>query len=153
MNRTVVIIIGAILAIALGVLVAWLLVASTRTANQPSTGTTSPAPQGSPSDNVPIDPNAANPGDSKTASVLIENSAFTPAKLTIKKGTTVTWTNNDNIGHNVVSDDDAPAGGPPKTADVFGQGEVFSFTYDSVGIFPYHCAPHPFMQGAVEVVE
>lgn len=88
-----------------------------------------------------------------TSSVVIEGGAFKLPSITVKKGTTVTWTNKDDTQHNVVSDSDAPAGGPPQEADLLSKGESFSFTYDTVGVFRYHCAPHPFMQGTVEVTE
>lgn len=162
MNRTVIIVIGAVLAVAVGVVVIWLLATSAQPIQQPANNTSDQnqgqeqpevGGQDTPSDQVPLDPNAANNSGSQTASVIIENSAFTPARITVKKGTTVTWTNEDSMEHNVVSDDDAPAGGPPKTADLLSQGEVFSFKFDTVGTFPYHCTPHPFMQGTVEVVE
>lgn len=84
--------------------------------------------------------------------VAIKNSAFTPRKITIKKGVTVTWTNQDSMSHNVVSDSDAPAGGPAKDAPLLGNGETFSHTYNTVGTFNYHCGPHSF-KGTVEVVE
>lgn len=159
MNRTAVILIGVVLAVAVGAVVIWLLATSApQTAQQPATGTPSTPPSAqqeeSTSDEVPLDPdNSSTPSESMTASVEIKSSSFTPASLTVKKGTTVTWTNKDSIGHNVVSDEDAPEGGPPKTADLLGQGEVFSFTFNTVGTFGYHCVPHPFMQGTVEVVE
>src|SRR5450759_4862311 len=36
-------------------------------------------------------------------SVAIANYAFTPQTLTVKAGTTVTWTNDDSVPHNVIS--------------------------------------------------
>jgi plastocyanin len=154
MNKATVIAIGVVLAIGFGLVVAWLLIAANTSANLTSSDVSAPAPEGSAAEQVPLDPNAtANPADSNTANVLIENSSFIPAKITVKKGTVVTWTNNDAVGQNVVSDDNAPQGGPPRTANVLKQGEVFSFTFDTVGMFPYHSSPNAFMQGEVEVVE
>lgn len=85
--------------------------------------------------------------------VAIQNSAFSPATITVKKGTTVTWTNQDSMGHNVVADDASNSGGLPTAADLLSKGESFSHTFDTAGTFDYHCTPHPFMKGTVEVVE
>lgn len=86
-------------------------------------------------------------------SVAIKDFAFTPAKITVKKGTTVTWTNEDSMGHNVVADDTANSGGLPSSSELLSQGEQFTHTFTEVGTFAYHCAPHPNMKGTVEVVE
>lgn len=153
MNRTAIITIGAVLAVAVGGVVIWLLAASSQPIKENTTATSSNQSNQSTSDDVPLSQAANGQNDSKATSVTIQDMSFQPAKITVKKGTTVTWTNKDDVGHNVVSDNDAPAGGPPKTANLIGKNEVFSFTYDTVGTFPYHCTPHPFMQGTVEVTE
>lgn len=86
----------------------------------------------------------------ETNKVSMENFEFVPAKIKVKKGTTVTWTNNDSAKHNVAPDS--------PTAD-FMEGELFgkdgtsSVTFNTVGSFSYHCAPHPYMKASVEVVE
>ncbi len=89
-------------------------------------------------------PNEAN-------AVTIQNYTFNPTPLRIKKGTTVTWTNKDIAKHNVVVDDGQPAGGP--NGPLFGKGQTFSFTFNNAGTYSYHCSPHPYMKGAVEVTE
>ena len=83
--------------------------------------------------------------------VTIAKYQFCPANLTVKKGTTVTWTNTDLARHNVVVDDGAPAGGP--SGPLFGKGETYAFTFNTVGTFPYHCSPHPYMMAQVVVTE
>ncbi len=83
--------------------------------------------------------------------VNIENYTFVPATMTVKKGTTVTWTNKDKAKHNVVADDDSPEGGPD--GPLISQGETYSFTFDTVGTFKYHCQPHPYMMAEVVVTE
>lgn len=85
--------------------------------------------------------------------VAIKDFAFSPAKITVKKGTTVTWTNEDSVGHNVVADDATNSGGLPTSHALLAQGQTFSHTFNEVGTFNYHCAPHPHMKGVVEVVE
>ena len=83
--------------------------------------------------------------------VTIAKYAFSPTPITIKKGTPITWTNTDIAKHNVVVDNGAPAGGPD--GPLFGKGETFSFTFNTVGTYKYHCSPHPYMHGEVIVTE
>jgi len=80
--------------------------------------------------------------------VTISNFSFAPTTLKVKKGTTVTWTNQDSIKHNVVSD----SGTGPGSA-LLAKGESYSYTFNTAGTFNYHCDPHPFMKGSVEVTE
>jgi plastocyanin len=154
MNRTVVITIGVVLAIAIALVVIWLLLVSSRSVqevpvseNTNTGGSQQQGPTGPTADNVPLSTEATS------NSIAIQNMAFSPANVTVKRGTTVTWTNYDDTGHNVVSDDGAPEGGPPKMAPLFTKGGAFSFYYDVVGVFPYHCSAHPDMQGTVTVIE
>ncbi len=76
--------------------------------------------------------------------------AFSPATLTIKAGTTVTWKNTTAVGHTVTSDDgksfDSGASNP-----IAAQSGTFSFTLAKPGTFPYHCAIHPFMKATIIV--
>lgn len=83
-------------------------------------------------------------------SLDIKNFAFSVKEITVKKGTKVTWTNQDDAKHNVVADeksDNAPDG------RLLAQGETFEFTFDEVGTYDYHCSPHPYMKATVNVVE
>ncbi|HLW54879.1 MAG TPA: cupredoxin family copper-binding protein [Candidatus Angelobacter sp.] len=77
--------------------------------------------------------------------VKIDNFSFTPATLTVAAGTKVTWTNHDDIPHNVVSDDKSIKS---KTLDT---NESFSFTFAKPGTYPYFCSIHPKMTGKVVV--
>jgi plastocyanin len=83
-----------------------------------------------------------------TSKVSIENFAFTPAHITVRKGTTVTWTNNDSTSHNVVSDTTT---GPQ--SEVLGNGKSYSYTFNEAGEFSYKCGLHPSMTGTVTVTE
>lgn len=87
------------------------------------------------------------------ATVTIENSAFTPQNLKVKKGTTVKWTNEDAVRHNVVALNASDQSGLPAENALLGKGESYSFTFETIGTFEYKCTPHPFMTGKVEVVE
>ena len=79
--------------------------------------------------------------------VKIDNFSFGPATLTVPVGSTVTWTNRDDIPHTVVSTDD------PKTfkSKVLDTDEKFSFTFSKAGTYPYFCSIHPKMTGKVVV--
>jgi plastocyanin len=81
------------------------------------------------------------------AAVKIDNFSFGPATLTVPVGTTVTWTNRDDIPHTVVSTDD------PKIfkSKVLDTDEKFSFTFSKAGTYPYFCSIHPKMTGKVVV--
>ncbi len=105
------------------------------------------------------DDTAANPrqtdqpvaGEASPSSVVMHDMSFSPASITVKKGATVTWTNQDDVHHDVASDAGSPAGGP--SGALIGKGEQISFTFNTVGTFTYHCTPHPFMHGTVIVTE
>lgn len=75
--------------------------------------------------------------------VSIEGFAFNPQSLTVKAGTTVTWTNNDAAGHDVKSDDFA--------SPIMAKGETFSFKYETAGTYEYICGVHPSMKGTIIV--
>lgn len=80
--------------------------------------------------------------------VEIKDSAYTPATIKVKAGTTVTWTNRDSIKHDVTADDksdDAPM------SELLAGGESYSFTFNKTGTYTYHCTPHSFMKGTVIV--
>ena len=80
-----------------------------------------------------------------TAEVKVDNFSFGPAALTVAAGTTVTWTNRDDIPHTVVSDDKV------FKSKVLDTDEKFSFTFSKPGTYPYFCSIHPKMTGKVVV--
>jgi len=90
---------------------------------------------------------AANREQPASAEVKIDNFSFGPATITVAVGTTVTWTNRDDIPHTVVSADD-PRAFKSKVMDT---DEKFSFTFTKAGTFPYFCSVHPKMTGTVVV--
>lgn len=79
------------------------------------------------------------------AEVKIDNFSFSPATLEIKAGTTVAWTNADDIPHTVVSNDKVFKSKPLDT------DQKFSFTFDKPGTYPYFCSLHPKMTAKVVV--
>jgi plastocyanin len=84
---------------------------------------------------------------STTTEVKIDNFNFGPAELTVPVGTTVSWTNRDDIPHTVVSADE------PKVfkSKVLDTDEKFSFTFSKAGTYPYFCSIHPKMTGKIIV--
>lgn len=88
--------------------------------------------------------------DSKNVSVDIKDYAYSPATITVKVGTKVTWTNQDNMRHDVVATN--PSADAPNS-DLFGKGESYSFTFNKPGTYEYYCTPHPYMKGKVVVTE
>ena len=77
--------------------------------------------------------------------VKIDNFTFAPQRLTVKAGTTVTWTNEDDIPHTVASSTKAFKS---KALDTDGK---FSFTFTTPGSYEYFCSLHPHMTGAIVV--
>jgi plastocyanin len=77
--------------------------------------------------------------------VKIGNFSFGPATVTVPAGTTVTWTNRDDIPHTVVSDDKV------FKSKVMDTDEKFSFTFAKPGTYSYFCSVHPKMTGKVVV--
>jgi plastocyanin len=84
-----------------------------------------------------------------TNSVDIKNFSFMPASITVKKGTTVTWTNSDSSAHTVTESDGQS--GPHSLR--LTKGQSYTFTFDNVGTFKYICSLHPDMKGIVTVTE
>jgi len=81
----------------------------------------------------------------QTLDVKIDNFSFGPTELTVPVGTTVTWTNRDDIPHTVVSTDKV------FKSKVLDTDEKFSFTFNTAGTYPYFCSIHPKMTGKVVV--
>jgi plastocyanin len=79
------------------------------------------------------------------AAVTIGNFTFKAPVVTVKPGTTVTWTNGDDIPHTVVSKDGA------FKSKVLDTGDKFSFTFAKPGQFGYFCSLHPHMTGTILV--
>lgn len=80
-----------------------------------------------------------------TAEVKMKNTAFNPSDLTVDKGTTVKWTNDDSLTHTVVANDNSFSSGN------MGKGQTFEFTFNQVGSFEYKCSIHPSMKGKITV--
>jgi len=92
------------------------------------------------------DPQQASlPGASK-ADVAIDNFSFLPKEITVVAGTTVVWTNHDDVPHVVASADDQF-----KKSGALDTDESFSHTFTTAGNFTYFCSIHPHMTGKIIV--
>lgn len=85
---------------------------------------------------------AARAGEAR---VSVENFTFTPASLTVEVGTTVTWTNADDIPHAVAASDKS------FRSRALDTDEHFSFTFRQPGAYAYFCSLHPHMTGQIIV--
>ena len=94
---------------------------------------------GSPSVKANDQPSAAN------VAVKIDNFVFGPQTITVPVGTTVTWTNSDDIPHTAVSTDGV------FKSKVMDTDEKFSYTFTKPGTYSYYCSVHPTMTGQVVV--
>ena len=88
---------------------------------------------------------SAQQAPAKTMEVKIDNFSFGPGAVTVAMGTTITWTNRDDIPHTVVSTDGV------FKSKVLDTDEKFSFTFSKAGTYPYFCSIHPKMTGKVVV--
>src|ERR1700757_2244563 len=77
--------------------------------------------------------------------VKIDNFVFGPQAITVPVGTTVIWTNSDDIPHTAVSTDGV------FKSKVMDTDEKFSYTFDKAGTYSYYCSVHPKMTGQVVV--
>jgi plastocyanin len=78
--------------------------------------------------------------------ITIDNFTFNPGKLTIKAGTTVTWTNKDDIPHGIASSSNTW-----KRSQALDTDDHFSFTFSTPGTYQYFCYLHPNMVGTIVV--
>lgn len=91
-----------------------------------------PAPQGTPVTGI--------------THLTMQNFAFQPANMQVRVGTTVTWTNQDNVQHSVTFKNGM------KDSGLLSQGQSFSYTFNTPGTYQYYCTVHPYMVATVTVV-
>jgi len=89
--------------------------------------------------------NNGNQPAAPPAAVKIDNFSFAPQTLTIPIGTTVTWTNRDDIPHTAASTEGV------FKSKVMDTDEKFSYTFTRAGTYAYYCTIHPKMTGKVVV--
>lgn len=91
---------------------------------------------------------AMTPGG-ETVSAEIKLFSFQPNPIEIPAGTTITWTNQDDIEHSVTSGSGTPDG--TFDSEFFTKGQTFSQTFDEPGEYTYFCKRHPSMTGTITV--
>ncbi len=102
---------------------------------------TSPTPAGT----LPPIPVTNQGPASNITEIRISGFSFDPSSLTVSVGTTVTWTNEDNVPHTIIGDNGE------FSSPNLSQGSQFSFTFNSAGTYTYHCGVHPSMKATVIV--
>lgn len=110
----------------------------------------SPAPVAPVAPDTPVTPVTPTTPDSTASqpaaevrAVNIQNFAFAPARLTVRLGETVTWTNNDSAPHQIKSD--------TFNSERLSNSQSYSFTFNAAGTFDYYCSIHPAMTGKIIV--
>jgi plastocyanin len=99
---------------------------------------------------LPIAPAAAGGGchagitQGEGDTIEMVDACFTPAILHVKPGTEVTWVNKDAFVHNVTANEWGHF-------DDLNQGDAFTATFSEPGVYPFACAYHPGMTGAIVV--
>jgi Icc protein len=93
---------------------------------------------------VPLE-NEAKAASAGGLQVVVDNFSFAPAITAVPVGTTVTWTNHDDVPHNIVSTE------KKFTSPVLDTDEQFSHTFDAAGTYNYYCSLHPKMTGQLLV--
>ena len=93
----------------------------------------------------------ASSGGGKNATVVMKNIAFSPTSVTVAKGGTVKWTNDDSVGHDVTKKSgpgpkfsSGPDGGMQK-------GDTFQQKFTTAGTIDYVCTVHPNMKATITV--
>jgi plastocyanin len=122
------------------------------TTSAKTTGTSTTSGGGLKTDTTPkyASPEASAPVQSGTVQIAYHNIAIDPDTLKVKVGSTIKWTNQDPVEHNVTSE-----GGPAKFASKdFGEGGTYELKVTKPGVIHYECTIHPAsMNGTIEVVQ
>jgi plastocyanin len=84
-------------------------------------------------------------GDAAGHEVVVDNFSFAPAMAAVPAGSTITWTNRDDVPHNIVSTEQK------FKSPVLDTDERFSHKFDAPGTYKYYCSIHPKMTGQVVV--
>jgi len=88
---------------------------------------------------------SASSAQAADVEVDIDQFAFAPQHITVKAGTTVTWTNDDDVPHTIASSSRLFKSKALDTKD------EFSLAFTTPGTYEYFCSLHPHMTGAIVV--
>jgi plastocyanin len=89
--------------------------------------------------------NAGGKSATGAFAVEVKDFAFNPQELNVPAGTTVTWTNLDQVAHTATADKGE------FNSDNLAPGQSYSFTFDTSGSYAYGCTYHPGMRGTIVV--
>jgi plastocyanin len=109
-----------------------------------------PGMSGMPSMSGPAGPTTSATGSAAPVAgdaVSIDNFAFVPATLTVRVGSTVTWTNHDEEPHTIAASDGS------FHSPGMGSQATYAHTFPTAGRFDYVCSIHPFMHATVVVTQ
>src|SRR6476661_2410188 len=115
---------GLIVVLVVVVLAAGAVALVMRNNNKSNTNTTSGTNTNTSTNNG----NNTNQQPVATTSVNIQDMAFSPSAITVKKGSTVTWTNKDSVSHTVTGDTSGNM-----NSDTLAQGDTYTFTFNDTG--------------------
>jgi plastocyanin len=87
-------------------------------------------------------------GSASAKAVSIENFAYSPANLTVAKGTSVKFTNGDATNHTATATDASAL-----DTGTIAPGKSKTATFETPGTYQYFCSFHPFMKGTITVTE
>lgn len=88
----------------------------------------------------------ADAAAAKTVKIDIKDFAYSKPKITVKVGTRITWTNRDDMRHDVHRN-----GSKGPKSDLLDKDDTYTWKATKKGTFKYHCTPHPFMKGTIVV--
>ncbi|GAB4002411.1 cupredoxin domain-containing protein [Nocardioides ultimimeridianus] len=89
----------------------------------------------------------ASPAHAAQHTITIKQYAFQPGSMSIRQGDTITWTNQDSVGHDV----EVTNGPASFHSPMLSQGQSWSFTFSAPGTYSYICSVHPDMRATVTV--
>jgi glucose/arabinose dehydrogenase/plastocyanin len=113
----------------------------------------SSTPKNQPAASLQNDPVSASPPGAIPASIvgIADEASYSPNPIEIEAGQTITWNNDDLIGHTVTSGSaDSDAGSLFDSGNILTQ-QTYSVTFEEPGDFEYFCIYHPTMVGEVHV--
>jgi len=84
-------------------------------------------------------------GATPVVTVHIDNFAFSPSTITVKAGSTVAWSNDDSVAHDVTIASSGIA------SNTLNEHDTFSHLFATSGTYDYICSIHPFMHGTVVI--
>lgn len=95
-----------------------------------------------------LTPLFATPAAAAPQHVMIQDYAYGTAAVTVKVGESVSWTNHDKAGHDVVT----TAGPASFRSPLLATGQTWAFKFTKPGTYSYYCSLHPEMKAQVVVL-